>query len=410
MSKLSEVIKGNIRNEKKEVLPIEKCINRIETDKFVDTNQPMRVNIAATGRGVKAEELVIKYYDFNVSGIINRSVNFYGPSGTGKTFLMKHIMSLMKDVFTKVFIFAPTNEDNHDFDGIVPDQLIFEEFTCEDIKKIYNSQKAAASIYNRANNLSILDAIFKRVCTQSEEKRITSLDNAYAAKISRLSERDKKGELGKYIDDVYKDRKTSIYKKVVAANCEKLSGLSGLTKDEKYCIKYMNYNPRILVVFDDAINELTTLMKIKKEGDIIKDFFFKGRHAYITHFYTFQDETNINTSIKKNAFVSIFTDSNVARGFFTKASTNFGAQDKARAAAAIDIIFPTSDVDSDKKNNKLLFTRLGSNRFQCIRAAGDYKNFRMCSRWTWEFCETVKKKQDDIDKNNPYLKGYDQNL
>jgi hypothetical protein len=147
-------------------------------------------------------------------------------------------------------------------------------------------------------------------------------------------------------------------------------------------------------------------MKQKKDGDVIKNFFFKGRHAFITHFYTFQDETGLDTSIKKNAFLSVFTEPNVARGFFTKTSSSFGAQDKARAAAAIDVIFPASDTDSEKKYNKFVYVRMEKNKFQ-YTCADEIPKFRMCSPSVWKYCLTVSRKQEETDKNNPYLAGFE---
>lgn len=403
---LSELAKKDIKKKNKEIDFINNVSppqeEGIEVNKFVNNNAPIKITVP-NSKNVRAEELEIKLFDKNVNNIVNRSVIFYGTSGTGKTFYIRDLMFLMRDMFTKVFVFSPTNEDKHDFNDLVPNLLIYETFTAKDIKKIYESQQAAASVYNKANKIDILEGIFEKIASRDEDEYLKGMEERYAKKFGELTDEEAKNGRKEFIKDMYLETKIKYLKKIIQQSHYKPEN-----DDEKYCVTYMNFNPKILVIFDDAINELKAIIKTKKEGDVVKDFFFKGRHAKITHFYAFQDETNIDTSIKKNAFVSIFTDPNVARGFFSKASSNFGAQDKARAAAAVDAIFPLSESDTEKKNNKLLYARMDKNKFQYTRAA-DHPKFKMCSKYVWKFCLSVEKKDDD-NKDNPYLAGFKKNM
>ncbi len=381
-----------------------------ETDTHKFQNSPTRsikINISSTSKFVKAEEFEIKWFDKNIDKMLDKSVVFYGASGTGKTKCIYDLVFRMKEHLPKVFVFAPTNEDKHDFDEMIPNLLIYEKFDCSDIKKIYMAQQASASTYNRANNIRILRGLFNKLAGSNEITYINKLDSEHNAKLKNIKGEEPNKEMENYINDYYKTKKIKYFKKIIEERYKKLG--KNITEDEAYCITYRYFNPRILVIFDDAINEIRSLMRNKKDGSVITDFFFKGRWAYITHFYAFQDEANLDTGLKKNGYFSIFTDANMARGFFTRVSMMFGPQDKARAMAAIDAIFPSSKDDTEKKYNKLVFARMEENRFQYTRADNTPK-FRMCDPIIWKYCEIVAKKQNESAENNPYLNGFKKHL
>lgn len=371
---------------------------------------PKPIKVAVSGKGVTSEELTIPWFSKKWELIKDRSVIFYGPSGSGKTVLIHDIMYNCKYQYPRVIVFAPTNrEKGGDYEGIIPKELVYEEFGLEDIRKIYEHQKAAAHAYNTANNLTVLEKIFERIAatpqrqyvgTLQRQKRLAEVEIAKVYQDPAVR-KVKRNEL----EEMHKTKLRSFYKKnIIKPNLELLTSMH-LPADEMMAVKYVNFNPRVLIVFDDAMTEILTLIKKGRstKDNVILDFFFKGRWAYITHFYAFQDDNRLDSEIKKNAFVSVFTAPNVASAFFGRAATNFSKQDKARADSAIKSIF--SNDEESLQHRKLVFCRMDKNPFH-FTIADLHDDFKMCSRSVRKYCESVGRGDQDFDKSNPYLKRF----
>lgn len=314
-----------------------------------------------------------------------------------------------KHIYPKVIVFAPTNSEKHDYDGIVPKELIYEEFNLENIRNIYSYQKAGAYAYNIANKVEILQSLFDKIASPQQKNYLHSLTRQKEIAEKTIIQRvknigDRKTKLAE-LEKVHSNKLRSFYKQRIVPNTEFLKN-QNLTKEEQLALKFINYNPRILVIFDDAMTEILQLLKTgrKNNDDVILDFFYKGRHAYITHFYALQDDNKVPSEIKKNAMISTFFSPNTAQAFFTRGATNFSKQERAKADAAIRAIF--SDDDDAPKHRKLVYNRLDpKNPFQ-YTIANLHDNFEMCSPSIREYCKRIAKTEDQVDKSNPYLKRF----
>lgn len=371
--------------------------------------RPFKIPIS--GKGITTEELEISWFAKEVNIIKDRSVIFYGPSGSGKTALIYDMMFKARYVFPKVFIFAPTNREKRDYENIVPKEMIYEEFGLDDIKNIYEHQRASAHAYNTANNLETLGKLFEKIASPPQRTHVATLcrqkrmaeieiEKIYTNPNDRKSKHEE-------LDAMHKNRLIVFYKQnVIKPNVQLLHQMN-LSTDESMAVKYLNFNPRVLIVFDDAMTEIMTLVKIgrKTNDNVIKDFFFKGRWAYITHFYAFQDDNRLETEIKKNAFVSVFTSPNVATAFFGRLSASFAKQEKARADAAIKLVFANEN-DQVDNYRKLVYCRLNTkNPFQ-YTIADLHEDFHMCSRSIRNYCKSVAQTDEVVDKNNPHLRRF----
>jgi len=348
---------------------------------------------------------------------LNKSVIFYGPSGSGKTTLMKDLMYITRYLYPLVFAFAPTNYEKHDFDKLIPTPMIFEDFGLKDIKNIFNRQRAAASIYNTANDLAVLNKLFQRIADRraySFLERMKTLKKKIGRQIeSQYSDEPavKKVKLEE-IEDNFKMKLIKFYKHVIAPKVKRLNNMN-LSKEEQYAVEYIGFNPHTLLVFDDSTSELRSIIKEgKKKGKgedpgagMLNDFFFRGRWNYITHWYAIHDDVGIDPDIRKNAFYSIFTDKSTALGFFTKGANSFSATEKKKAEHIINVIFDTKKAPA---HAKLVYSRLEQKFYYVV--ADTHEDFKMCAHVARRYCDKVHRKNMLIDNSNPYVNRFTEKL
>lgn len=362
------------------------------------------IKVIYTPKKNVTEEITVPFYEIKPEKIINYSSIFYGPSETGKSFLINDIMYTFKHYFPTVFVFCPTNMEKHDYDKTIPYALIYEEVTLDKIKDIYERARASASIYNNANELSILYKLFKLVCTQKSMEHYKTIKATQSKAISDIKKNFKNpAEVSKNIDLVNEMANEQIrihFKSVIRPNKNSLLRNRTLGEKEALALRYLDFNPHILVIFDDAMTEVEQIIKEgKKRNDpVIDNFFFKGRHAKITHFYAFQGD-KVPPDIRKNAFNSFFTHKSSAIHFFNSGANSFSATEKKRASVVIDEVF---DDGKHNKYNKLVWARTQKDQLQYI-VAQPRGEFSMCSNTVRSYCDMLKKSDNEIDNSNPYM-------
>jgi hypothetical protein len=154
-------------------------------------------------------------------------------------------------------------------------------------------------------------------------------------------------------------------------------------------------------LFEDATIELQQIIKQgKKTGDeTIKNFLFKGRWANITHFYIFHDDKGVDTDIRKNAHISIFTNKQVALSFFTRPSNGFTPSQRKKAERVIHAVFNEDGRGLFPAYSKLIYIR-EKDEFMYI-VAKEVGDFKIGAKKLHDLSEQMKKR-DMINKNNKY--------
>lgn len=359
-------------------------------------------------RGKSDREYIIPKFDLdNGEVFINVSTVAYGLSGTGKTVTCKHIMHSLKDVFPRVFIFAPTQEGTNDYDGVAPPQVIREEVSLEAISDIYEYQKIAKEMYTRANNLKTLHGLFAKIATAKAKIHLKTMIAGFKKADARINakftnpaeQKTAKSKLTKR----FEWRLRRFYKEIILPNKPRLKLLK-LSENEQYSLQYLRFNYNVLVIFDDAMTEVEKLIKKGKreENEVIQNFFFRGRHYGITHFYTMQSDIRLPGELRKNAFISCFTSKSEATAFFNRNTNGFAPEEKKIAEAVIDTIFCEENQNDHKK---LIYFREAKSKWQWYRA-NQHVNFRMCSNMLWDFCKRIEKKGNKVDKSNKFYDAF----
>jgi predicted DNA binding protein len=378
----------------------------LSRESFINKDDSLHVQYQYK-KGDPIEEIIVPRLKKSLNTILGKSTILYGPTKTGKTVITLDFMYLMRHIFPFVFVFSPTGNETKDYEGIIPKALIYNDFGLKHIKAIYDRQKAASSIYREANELKVLNTLFMRIASAPAKmflKRILTLKSKAIAeaesKCQTLGDKKKKRD---EIEEIFSEKLIKFYKQVINPNAKRLESMN-LTPEEKNALKYRNFNPRVLIIFDDAMTEIMKLIREghKKEDEVIKNFFFRGRHAFITHVYTFQDDKNLDSDIRKNAFISVFTNKTVALSFFQRSANNFSAQERKRAEAIIESVFST---ENDAKFYKLIYSRMDKVKFQYI-IGEEHEKFDMCSSVVRNYCNKIETKGSNIDSNNPFFNKF----
>lgn len=303
---------------------------------------------------------------------LNKTILFFGQSNSGKTVLVDHIMYCLKDTVPNAVIFSLTEGVNGLFSRRVDECFIHTEITEEKLKYIFERQEMATIIYNKCNDIRKLKNLFSKIGskeTQMYELEINkkmnkSLDDIREDK--KLTKNDKI-KLEGSIKEKNKAMLTKFYKNSIKKNKNKIL-LTKLDDDDIFVLKYLDFNPNLLLVMDDCA------VAIKKWGkdETIKKIFYQGRYYHITSLYTFQDDKSLTAELRQNAFLTFFTTKQCAVTYFGRLSNGFDKRTKQTAELIANKIFEQKD-DNYKK---MVYARVGMpSEFYFIEAElhNDYK-------------------------------------
>jgi hypothetical protein len=304
-------------------------------------------------------------------------------------------------------VIAETAEQTNNFTNKVPDHCINKELSVEWFEKFYNLQAERAKLYNTVNDIENIVSVFNKIPNNSREKTIEAeiikRTNKYIEAI-RESHIDhaKKEEQIKEIRKASSKNLADLYKNTIRQNFSQLCTLSYLSTTEKCVVKFLDFTPNVLLVFDDCA---AMFKRWIKECPIIKKIFYNGRHYYITLIITAQDDKEIDSELRKNSMVSIFTTHQAATANFDRTANNYPKHEKKRAEVCIKRIFKESMSSNNYK--KLVYVQDDSDDQFYYSIADLYDNFKIGSPHLWQINEKIKessKKNDD--KSNNFLNKY----
>ncbi len=343
------------------------------------------------------------------------STIYYGSTGSGKSTAILEELYLIKDLVDRIVTFSPTNEVNSTFNVCQPAITIHSNLTFVKIKAIYESQKKISRLYSIVNKMENLAPIFTRM------KDIPKLSvNYYRAlhKIHRyrqlydeaLKESNKKKmsfdekknfqadlstKLGDKIRDVYKTT-ISEHKHVLIQNTNDVFELG--------ILKNIDLNPNLVIIMDDCVEEIYNISKKHKvtsdEEFSMDSLFSKGRHFFITIIIAAQDDNKILPAIKKNAYVSIFTEPESANHFAESKSNAFSKSKKERFRKVIDAVFTSPSPDMANHKKLVYCMRGNQDSMFTYKIADKYNNFRVGSKDFWAECEAAQSRDpQEIDRD-----------
>ena len=348
-----------------------------------------------TDDGIEIPMFEKKYKSF-----LNKSIILYGSSGSGKSMIMRDILYILKDHIPNVVVIAPTNNLNHSYDGIIPSQLIFAEVTEDLIKNIFKRQKGVVNIYNMINNISKLEQIYIKIAKNDDNIIKSKIERGYYTIKNKYDQNnnihisEKKIKLQE-LDSLHKDKMKEFYKKVI----NKYRNLINTNDNYKRIfddielkiINFININPSMLLIIDDAAVSANIWCKYQE----VKELFMNGRHWKMTFMISFQDDKLLDSSLRKNAFINIFTAETICNAYFNRSANNFTPQEKKKMAKLANFVFNDPKL-KDKNYKKMIHIKDKiPNIYYTI---ADYvDDFKFGSLHLHQLCNKVKKDNEITD-------------
>lgn len=352
------------------------------------------------------------------SMFVDRTIAIYGPSGTGKTVIVKNIMKIVQPHIEQVLIVAPSEPTNRSYEGFVDSTLIHYSLylaplpgtassgketaakaAMRFLEAVWKRQEMMAAIYNRANNATVLASLFGRLPKEVRARGIEHINsiNARREGIIRQISKQFESEPGrrdaktKEINEKFKKMLSLIYKQFIVPNYESLYAAADLSDDERYSLCYIKFNPRLLLIFDDCAAQLKPFFN----KDIFRLLFYQNRHSFITVVLCCQDDTDLPTNLRKNAFVSFFTENIVCLSNFERSSNQFPKQIKTYVSEIAPSVF--------RGNRKLAYIREDDKRkhFYHIEFPLPQPSLFGSSALA-ELCGEVRGSGSSMDTKNPY--------
>ena len=329
----------------------------------------------------------------NYKKYLDRMTVIYGESGTGKSFILTDVLKHLNSHVGQILIISPTDRQNQTYEkNIAPKPMIHYTITSELLNDIWNRQEAFAAAYKRANDPGTIARLFELTASDATKANIKAIKDQLklrtseikAAELDENKAREKIADMEAECEKV----KTLIFKHTVSQNLSKLNKCN-LSEKEQYTIKYLNFNPRLVLIFDDCSDQIE---KFKKHP-VMKKLFFQGRWAYITTISACHSDKVLDAELKKNAFVSIFTAEKSAHAYIDRKTTDMDKEAKVKGFSACKQAFTPL-----AKHQKLVYIREEDKYYKYT--AEKHENFRFGSPQLWEYCDKIK-----ADENNIVLTG-----
>jgi hypothetical protein len=316
-----------------------------------------------------------------------KNIVLLGANKTGKTTLEVDIIFQLRKFIPNVYAFAGTPGAYEALKDIIPERLISKELTIPALEAIYKRQEEAAEVYKTANDINIMQSVFKRVAGKTQqhiEQSILELVNQSMQKItsSNMGLADKKTQ-EKAISDIAKSFRTTLYKGIIRKYSKILMKMK-LTPAELLAVKFVDFNPNLLLIIDDCGDVLNRQMQNSK---VFKALFYMYRHVYITPIFALQDDTSLEANLRKQVSLTFFTAQQCASAYFERSSNNFMKDMRMDAANLIRLIFDDKN-PTFPKFTKLLYIRDDSIPLRKYLAS-EHVDFKFGSQALWKFCEKI---------------------
>lgn len=338
------------------------------------------------------EDLTIKPELF-----IDKTTLIVGPSGSGKSYFIKDILHCIRKKVPQIIVICPTDSSNKTYSGgMVRPPLIHSNLSEKLLITIWKRQEMYANLYARANQMSILEKLFKKLNLSNVNKCI---DKIYMLKSSRIAEVQKefpnRTEQKRKVDDIndeFNKVLQILYKRYISENKDFLAKQK-LTPDERCALRYLDLNPRMVIVFDDCSADFKKI-KTPEGKTILGKLFYQNRWALITVIIGIHDDKLLDSELRKNAYVTIFTRSTSSSSYFKRDTNGFPRSTSKLVEKWNPTIF--------QGDQKLVYLR-NKDKFYKYTAE-DHGEFTFGDDLIQEYCKLIEPNGITKDPSNHFFK------
>lgn len=349
----------------------------------------------------------IPYLSKDVNNYLDRTTILLGPSSSGKTTIIDEILYLTKDYIPNYLVVVPKTSDIP-YRKKLPARCIREDLSKSKLEAIWERQKNLTACYNIANDINILEGLFKKspdresvvmlqAIKRKAEESMRTIDASpnldYAQKKSQRTS----------IEELHIKKTKAIYKASIKRNTHILERME-LTTHEKTALEYLDVNPRFMIIIDDSSDKFEMWMKYWKKTEMnpFNSIFFRGRWNFITLVMALHEDKILDRQLMKNSRVTIFTNSQTFVTSIEKKSNGYSASEKKLAMRICDKVFPNDTVGGVKNFQKVCYVREDPQPFK-YTIANLYPDFTLGGDGLRSLVNKMPKKEERVE-DNPFIK------
>ena len=354
----------------------------------------------------------IKWYEKTPYNFIDRTTLIFGGSNTGKTTLVEEILYMVKEFIPNYIVIVPENS-SETYKRKFPPQCIKEDLTKELFAKIWKRQEWAQQIYKVANDPSVLRSLFEKINNYKARKIIEELERR--ANIQKQHIEFHKGlDYGQKkmqmcnIDTQKNKQIIQIYKTTIRVFRYKINE-NNLNNRELTAFKFLDFNPRLMLIVDDCTDKMERWMKMykKTEDNVFQNVFFRGRHNAISMIIIAHNDKVLDTTIRNGATITMFSEYKAVMNYIGRKGNSLSKEENNQLLRIASKIYSPLKNGADN-HQKLVYVR-SDNAFPFQYTIADiYPDFRIGCSALYKFINKVKKEDDRSLEENPFLKGITQ--
>jgi hypothetical protein len=349
--------------------------------------------------------IAIPWFSKSYDNYLDKTTLIFGGSGSGKTKIIEEILHLCKDHIPNYIVIAPKTSDK-DYRSKLPPRCICEDLTKKKLQNIWERQYYFTQVYNKANNIGILEKLFNRTPDRQALVMVRAIiqrakDCMDIIEKSPTLDFGQKKSQKNAIEELMQKKIKHLFKKTIRQYREVLEKAE-LSDDEKVALEFLDINPRLMIIIDDCSEKFKGWMKLFKKGETntFESIFYRGRWNFITLVIGAHDDKLLDTEFRKNARNTIYTSSQALVSSMNKSQSGFTAQEKKQASKIAERLF-TSEDHGIKTYQKFCYVRESLTPFK-YTIANLYPDFRLGAASLWELTNKMPKSDDGIE-NNPFL-------
>jgi hypothetical protein len=352
------------------------------------------------------EGIEIRWMPKDLDLYLDKTTLLFGGTFSGKTTIIEEVLYLTKDYIPNYIVVASANSKKA-YQNKLPARCIKDDLSKKKLQKIWDRQFYTTQLYNTANDLTVLESLFNKAPDRESVVLLTALKSKTAECIktiegsSNLNFAQKKAQCST-IKDLQNRKVKELYKTTIKKNHQFLQE-SKLTSHEKIALEYLELNPRLMIILDDVTDKFGSWMGFFKKTEVnpFNSIFYQGRHNFITLVFAAHDDKIVDTELRKNSRVTIYTTSASLITSIEKKSNGYSAREKKEANCMSSVIFG-EEVNGVKTHKKLCYIREDPNPFR-YTIANVYPDFTLGCTPMRDLTLKMPKKDDQLS-TNPYIK------
>lgn len=326
----------------------------------------------------------LKQFTVETNNFLNRTTIMFGDSGDGKTTMLFDICDKLRSSIEQVFIYSGAEVEQRAYSqGFAPLPVIRLKITHESLKDLLDRQQFLIAKYNRAQNIDVLRSLFALVSTSEEKDALSKAVKTYKYNETNDDE-DEKISIETKKEEAIKAFKVLVYKTYIKRHFNELHTMRDLTEEQIFCLDHIDFNPNLLIIFDDLTEQIVKFSK----DESVKKIFFTGRWLKTTVFILVHSDKGMDGDVRKAAFQKIYLSAEVANACMKHDHTNgtMAKETWQRAQKAISIAF-----DPSNKFQKLIWVRQEREFYKY--KARLLKPYSFGSASFWRYMDIISKKE-----------------